>query len=189
MTRRDCLDDDAGVRAFMRPPETVMKLERMGAFFPTRLSFMRTLVRRMARERWRFSVVRSELDRDGFGRMVWRIATPVRAFTFVAFSTALAPQERTDRVIAEKWDASFALVDGEATPEDVMRLEANVPRQEAGRLMAKDLVLSRANKSVRLFEHVTDRLATGRQPDPDRHCPGHSRQLRQRVELDVHIRT
>ena len=40
-----------------------------------------------------------------------------------------------------------------------------MPRQEAGRLSAKELVLSRANKSVRLFDAVVDALAAGRQPD------------------------
>ncbi len=48
---------------------------------------------------------------------------------------------------------------------EIDRLEANAPRQEAGRFQPSDLVLSRANKSVRLFEHVVDRLAEGRQPD------------------------
>ena len=33
----------------LRPPGEVMRLERMGASFPTRLSFMRQLVRRMIR--------------------------------------------------------------------------------------------------------------------------------------------
>ncbi len=165
MIEVDAQGEDADVRAFMRPPGEVMRLERMGAFFPTRLSFMRTLVRRMGAEGWRFERVRNELDEYGFGRVVWRIKTPRRTLSFVAFSTALEPEERTDRVIAEKWDASFALADGEVTADDVARLEANVPRQEAGRLSAHELVLSRANRSVRLFEHVTGRLAEGRQPD------------------------
>ncbi|HSH43253.1 MAG TPA: hypothetical protein VK973_14110, partial [Arenicellales bacterium] len=51
---------------------------------------------------------------------------------------------------------------------DMRRLAANVPRQEAGRYSAAELVLSRANKSVRLFEHVCDSLASGRQPDTAR---------------------
>ena len=41
---------------------------------------------------------------------------------------------------------------------------ANVPKQEAGRCGAGELVLSRANKSVRLFGHVVDCLAHGWQP-------------------------
>jgi hypothetical protein len=44
----------ADVAALMRPPQEVMRLARLGAFHPTRLSFVRTLVRRMGREAWRF---------------------------------------------------------------------------------------------------------------------------------------
>ena len=41
----------------------------------------------------------------------------------------------------------------------------HAPRQEAGRFSERELILSRANKSVRLFAHVVDRLAQGLQPD------------------------
>ncbi|MBT8410179.1 MAG: hypothetical protein KJP02_00085, partial [Octadecabacter sp.] len=41
------------------------------------------------------------------------------------------------------------------------------PRQEAARFTERDLVLSRANKSVRLFAHVVDSLRAGCQPDAD----------------------
>ncbi len=149
----------------MRDPRTVMRLERMGAFFPTRLSFMRTLIRMMSRENWRFEKALSDWDDNGFGRAVWHIQSPHGVLSFVAFSNDLAPADRTDRVIAERWDASFALLDGEAAPADIDRLEANVPRQEAGRVTAKELVLSRANKSVRLFEYVSNCLARGEQPE------------------------
>jgi hypothetical protein len=43
-----------------------------------------------------------------------------------------------------------------------------VPKQEAGRISDRELVLSRANRSGRLWEHVVDRLAEGQQPDPAR---------------------
>jgi hypothetical protein len=43
-----------------------------------------------------------------------------------------------------------------------------VPRQEAGRVSDRELVLSRANRSGRLWEHVVSRLAEGTQPDPAR---------------------
>ena len=48
---------------------------------------------------------------------------------------------------------------------DIKRLAANVPVQEAGRVTEKELTLSRANKSVRLFDHVRDSLAQGQQPN------------------------
>ena len=149
----------------LRSPETVMRLARMGSFFPTRLSFMRRLVRRMTEERWTIGSANRCLDENGYGHVVWQADTGRRIYSLVAFSTQLDPDQRTDRVIAEAWDASFVLFDGVPTEADIIRLRANAPRQEAGRYQATDLTLSRANKSVRLFDHVATCLANGRQPD------------------------
>ena len=44
-------------------------------------------------------------------------------------------------------------------------MEKNVPKQEIGRLTYKELTLSRANKSVRLFNYVVESLSSGKQPD------------------------
>jgi hypothetical protein len=110
-----------------------MRLSRLGAFHQTRLSFARTLVRRMARERWRFSTSRAELDDSGYGAVVYRIDTPAGLLSFVAFSQPLTPEERTDRVIAEKWDTTFALLAGEPDEAMLDQLRREVPRQEAGR--------------------------------------------------------
>jgi hypothetical protein len=142
-----------------------MRLERMGSSFQTRLSFMRALLRRMGRENWRLGLARADLDDDGFGTAVYEANTGTRVYSLVAFSRALAPEKRTDRVIAEEWDASFALFDGRPSEADIARLADNVPRQEAGRFQPSEIVLCRANKSLRLFEHVVERLAEGRQPD------------------------
>ncbi|MDA0702867.1 MAG: hypothetical protein O3A96_06465 [Proteobacteria bacterium] len=150
--------------ALMRPPKEVMRLARMGASFPTRLSFMRSLVRRLAREAWRFEVARFDLDEEGYGTVLLSAEGPERVYTLVGFSHALAPEKRTDRVIAEEWDATFSLFDGVPGEADIERLRANTPRQEAGRFMPSDLVLARANKSLRLFDHIADSLAAGRQP-------------------------
>ena len=68
-------------------------------------------------------------------------------------------------MIAEAWDATFALFDGQPTRGDLDRLAANVPRQEAGRVSERELTLSRANRSVRLWSHVIDALRAGGQPD------------------------
>ncbi len=140
----------------------------MGSFHPTRLSFARALVRRMAREGWTVSRQRFDLDDTGTGTAIYRVTTPLRALWFVVFADHLDSAERTDRVIAEKWDATFTLTEAEPETETLDRLAIAVPRQEAGRCSEHELVLSRANKSVRLFDHVVDRLASGRQPDRDR---------------------
>ena len=148
----------------LRPPATVMRLERLGSFHQTRLSFMRSLLRRMAREDWRLTRERFDLDEKGVGVAVYAVETPRGTVRLVAFGHELAPEDRTDRVIAEKWDATFALTTGPVDDAAIARLRANVPLQEAGRCSAGELVLSRANKSVRLFESVTAALAAGRQP-------------------------
>jgi len=149
----------------LRPAATVMRLARLGSFHPTRLSFVRSLVRRMGREGWRFRQRHHDLDAEGFGRIVCEIETPQGLLTFCGFSNALAPEERTDRVIAEKWDTAFALSAGRIDEAAIERLSQAAPRQEAARYGADELVLSRANRSVRLFFKVSAALAAGHQPD------------------------
>ncbi len=152
-------------RNFRRSPDEVMRLARMGCSHPTRLSFLRQLLRRMDTEGWRFDRPVWEIDANGVGRAVYRAIGPVRTYSLVAFAHDLPPEARSDRVIATAWDATFALFDGTPTAADLDRLKANVPLQEAGRISARELSLSRANRSVRLFDHVVERLANGMQPD------------------------
>ena len=57
--------------------------------------------------------------------------------------------------------------DGTPNSEDIKRLKNEVPKQEVGRLSFKELTLSRANKSVRVFNHVVESLSEGNQPDLD----------------------
>ena len=142
-----------------------MRLDRLGASHPTRLSFLRTLMRRAARERWRVRRDEWAISDAGYGHAVYSVATPRRTYALVAFSTPLEDSRRTDRVIAEAWDASYVLYDGVPDADEIERLRQNAPLQEAGRYCARDLVLARANKSVRLFDAVVDALAKGEQPD------------------------
>ncbi len=148
-----------------RDPATVMRLSRLGSLHQCRLSFMRQLTRRMAAENWTFTRPVFQIDEKGVGHAVYTAQGPERAYSLVAFAHDLPPEQRSDRVIAEAWDATFALFDGIPDPEDIERLSQNVPLQEAGRVSENELSLSRANRSVRLWAHVVDRLATGQQPD------------------------
>jgi hypothetical protein len=155
-------------RLRLRPPGEVMRLARLGASHPTRLSFMRVLLRRMRDEGWRFERTRWEIDARGVGRAVLTAHGPKRAYSLVAFAHDLPPEQRSDRVIATAWDATFALHDGVPDAADLDRLAANVPKQEAGRVSGRELTLARANRSARLFDHVVEALAQGRQPDADK---------------------
>lgn len=149
-----------------RSPDQVMKLGCMAAAHPTRLSFLRQLLRRIKAEGWRFDRPLWDIDDKGVGRAIYRASGPAHTYSLVAFTQDLPDEMRSDRVIATAWDATFALFDGDPSPEDIDRLEANVPLQEAGRITQRELSLSRANRSVRLFAHVVERLSQGIQPDP-----------------------
>ena len=145
-----------------------MRLARLGAFHQTRLSFLRAMLRRIAADGYRFGYDRWEIGEDGVGAAVYAARGPERAYSLVCFARDLDPAMRTDRVIAEAWDATFVLYDGIPGDGELDRLRANAPKQEAGRYRHTDLILSRANRSARLFDHVVDCLAAGRQPEASR---------------------
>jgi len=142
-----------------------MRLARLGSLHQCRLSFMRILTRRMAREGWRFARPVFDFDTRGVGHAVYTAQTPDRTYSLVAFGHDLPPEMRSDRVIATAWDATFTLFDGVPAPADIERLSGNVPRQEAGRVDERSLSLSRANRSARLWDRVVSTLADGHQPD------------------------
>lgn len=167
MTSR-ALDLTTGPALALRSPDVVMRLRRMGASFPTRLSFLRSLIRRLAASGTTVHRPVWTMNDAGFGDAVYTLRLGGHDYSLVAFSCPLADDQRSDRVIAEAWDTSYVLYDGIPDAAEIDRLRANAPRQEAGRFGPRDLVLSRANKSVRFFEHVADSLAHGRQPDRQR---------------------
>ncbi|MBX2886199.1 MAG: hypothetical protein KTR32_39955 [Granulosicoccus sp.] len=150
--------------ASRRSPSTVMRLRRLGSLHQSRLSFMRVLTRRMAKEQWQFTTPAFNVDKHGVGHAVYAAHTPHRTYSLIAFAHDLAPELRSDRVIAEAWDATFCLFDGVPTTADIQRLKSNVPLQEAGRVSENELTLSRANRSVRLWDQVVSALAAGQQP-------------------------
>ena len=142
-----------------------MNLERLGSLSPSRLSFARTLLRHMREDQWSVERVEFNLDAHGHGETIYRITTPSSHYHVVIFAQALADELRSDRVIAEAWDVTFCLIEGEVTDELRRSMAQNVPLQEAGRQHPKLLVISRANKSVRNFDHFIDALSSGIQPD------------------------
>ncbi len=150
----------------LRPASHVMRLSQMGAMFPTKISFMRLMMRQLARDKSPVIRHRFNLDADGYGTAVYSVSLGGRDYSLFATSQPLDPSQRTDRVIAEAWDAAFVLYDGVPDDQECDRLAENAPKQEAGRFAATDLCLSRANKSVRLFAATVDALQTGRPIDP-----------------------
>ena len=148
-----------------RDPALVMRLSRLGSFHQSRLSFMRILTRRMTREKWTFSRPVFEFDDKGVGHAVYCAHTPDRTYSLIAFGHDLPAEHRSDRVIAHAWDCTFTLFDGVPNAADIARLRQNIPLQEAGRVSETELSVSRANRSVRLWDHIVSSLAAGRQPE------------------------
>lgn len=126
---------------------------------------MRLLTRRLQAENWSFSRPEFAIDERGVGYALYCASGPQHTYTLVAFAHDIPDEARSDRVIATNWDATFTLFDGVPDAADIERLSRNVPVQEAGRLTDRELTLARANRSVRLWDHVVDALASGRQPD------------------------
>ena len=151
----------------LRDPSVVMNAERLGAMHQTRISFVRTLLRKIDREKWTLKSHLWDLDDNGYGQVIYRLQAAEHTYHLVVFCNELADDERNDRVIAQKWDVTFGLVFGEIGQELLDNLKANVPLQEAGRNSNMVMVLARANKSMRVFEHIVSSLAEGQQPDLD----------------------
>ncbi len=149
----------------LRDPNIVMKLSKLGSFHQSKLSFLRSFLREF--KDWKYSRDLFNLDENGYGTAVYSFKKNKRTYSLVCFANKITDEERSDRVIATKWDASFALYDGIPTKKDLERLSDNVPKQEAGRLSYKELSLARANKSVRIFDHVAKSLSDGKQPDKE----------------------
>ena len=147
----------------LRSPNTVMKLSKLGSFHQSKLSFLRSFLKEF--KDWEYKRDLFELNEFGYGTSIYSFTKNERVYSLICFANDLNENERSDRVIATKWDAAFTLHDGIPTKKDIDRLKNEVPKQEVGRLSYKELTLSRANKSVRVFNHVVENLSKGKQPD------------------------
>ena len=149
----------------VRENDNYMKLSRMGSRYPSRLSFSRSMLRRLINDNWEIHKSKFDLDKHGFGTVVYEIIINKQTYSLVCFSAFLDDKDRSDRVIASKWDTAYTLHVGKLSNKDLNRLKKTIPLQESGRNSPNELILSRANKSVRLFQYVVDCLSKGNQPD------------------------
>ena len=147
----------------LRDPNKIMKLSRLGSFHQSKLSFLRSFLNEF--KEWEYKRDLFNLNENGFGEAVYSFKKNKRVYSLICFANEIKDEERSDRVIATKWDAAFTLHDGVPTKKDIERLKNEVPKQEVGRLSYKELTLSRANKSVRIYNHVVESLSKGKQPD------------------------
>lgn len=152
----------------MRPASVVCDPVDMGGARSTRHSFSRQLIRELGSGRWSFNRALFDLDDLGRGTAAYEIQIDgSQVMTMVLFSQIIGEDARTDRVIAEAWDVTGALLEGRRTGADIEDLRSQVTVQEEGRAVPGTIIWGRANRSVRFFDQVVRDLANGQQPDPD----------------------
>ncbi|MCH1559948.1 MAG: hypothetical protein L7T23_07320 [Alphaproteobacteria bacterium] len=149
----------------LRHPADVMKLDRLGSFHQTRLSFSRQLIDELILNNWKTEIIKWNINSIGTGNAVIKISSKQRIYSLVVFCHQINDDERSDRVIAEKWDMTFSLFLGIPSKEELDEMSKNLKIQELGRHLPKQLTLSRANKSVRVFNSVLNNLSEGKQPN------------------------
>ncbi|MBV1777640.1 hypothetical protein KRR55_00785 [Paeniglutamicibacter sp. ABSL32-1] len=150
-----------------RPPQQIMHPRWLGALQPNRLSAARSFVAKMVRESWDIELLSTDVDASGNGTMVYRIKTPSGTMSFVGFVSEPRSVNRTSRIIGSSWDMLGSLMDGEPDSARIEQNRRELPKLYAGRAPAGTLTWFRANQSVRLFEHVRERLAAGSQPETE----------------------
>ena len=101
----------------LRDPNVIMKLSRLGSFHQSKLSFLRSFLSEF--KNWEYKRDLFELDKDGFGVAVYSFKKKDRVYSLVCFANKISDNERSDRVIATKWDAAFALHDGIPSKKDI----------------------------------------------------------------------
>lgn len=148
-----------------RPPEFVMRPERLGAMQPSRLSLSRALALKALRECWRIKRLRFDIDAEARGTAVYEIIAPGRSFTFCAFSVPPQRTGRTGRIIGRAWDMQGALIEGLPDEAMIEATRTELPKLYQGRATPGTLVWCRSNRSMRVFETTVAALAEGHQPD------------------------
>ena len=92
----------------LRDPNTIMKLSRLGSFHQSKLSFLRSFLNEF--KDWEYKRDLFNLDRFGYGEAVYSFKKNKRTYSLVCFANKIKDDERSDRVIATKWDAAFTSV-------------------------------------------------------------------------------
>ena len=88
-----------------------MKLSRLGSFHQSKLSFLRSFLKEF--KDWEYKRDLFELNESWVWRgSIFTSRKKNRVYSLICFANALNEDERSDRVIATKWDTAFTLFDG-----------------------------------------------------------------------------
>ena len=172
---RDAATDIAGAAAveqmiaYMRPAESIMRGPAMGSMKASRVSFAYVLARKMVDERWRIELVSCECDANGQARLQYRISANGVDFFYIARAYEWDGKEKVGRRSdGANRDMFGALFVGVPDAERVEKEFATFDLKNVDTMRTDSSVLgwTPANRSARVFDHVVDALAAGRQPEP-----------------------
>lgn len=159
----------AEVAAQLRPADACMDPVSLSAFKSTRLSFARVLARRMIRERWKIANAYFDCDDNGDARALYRIDLDGHRLTYIVRAYPWDGVEKIGRrADGVNRDMFGALFFGEPDEARIEQEFAVFDTRDIGRMRTDSGLVgwTPANRSMRLFDHVVDCLAAGRQPEP-----------------------
>jgi len=151
--------------AALRPAEELLTAEALGSVKATGLSFARSLVARMVRERWRIRLREIEVDASGVGHAVYDIDADGHAMTFAAFSQNEEVEEKEGRLCDSYFDGIGVLFQGTTPMQRILAEREQTKFLWAGRTDNSVLGWTVTNRSDRFFDAAVAALAVGRQPD------------------------
>ena len=105
----------------------IMQLKNLGSYHPTRLSFSRQLIITLIKENWIFKFQDWKINKLGKGYCIISVKNKNNVFSLIIFSHLIKDEERSDRVIAEKWDFTFSLFTGIPNEKELKHLKKMCP--------------------------------------------------------------
>ncbi len=105
----------------LRDPKEIMKLSRLGSFHQSKLSFLRSFLQEF--KDWDYNKDLFDLNEEGHGTAIYSFKKNNKIYSLICFSNKIKDEERSDRVIATKWDTAFTLHDGSPSKLDIERLK------------------------------------------------------------------
>jgi len=160
----------ARARGWMRPAETLMRVESLRCFKASRVSFADMLLRRIVRGRWQIRMISEKCEDDGAARFVYRIDAEGHSLTYIARAYPWDGVEkvgrRSDGANRDMFGALFVNL---ASDRRIEREFETFDIKAEGQMRTDSDVIgwTPANRSSRHFDAVVDALSRGEQPAPE----------------------
>ena len=148
----------------LRPPRVMMDLSQLSTIKAHRLSFCRTLIRRMTLERWKIVCNRFNLNDRGIGTVVYGVDANGYQLYFLVFSDEVPQVRRTGRLSEARFDGMGVLCHGPLNDDRIEQEFAELQKRSAGRTDCQTLGWTLTTRSASTLELVVRCLADGRQP-------------------------